>query len=534
MCYKVYTTYYCSMNRRLLLLLIIARMSGSIFAQNTQSPYSSRGFGEPEAFMTAYNKSLGGVVNGIRSKRTISLANPASVSGLTQVTLEFGFRGDYSTIFNSSGTRTAYNGNFNYFTLGFPVWRKPVIKQDTSRRTEDSEKKILREYKTIWSVAFGMTPYSSIFSSYYKTVDTSYGPIMNFYEKSGGLSRLFLMNGVNITKSLSVGLTTSYLFGQSRYRQAFYVNDSGVSRATFDDNNLRMSGFRFDFGVQGHVGRDSVFMSRGWNGTYDSIGRKAIVKRVRDKDSSIINGMKVLGYHNDTTWQRIQKKHMVGKHRGLEFIYGATVSNQSNLRYTVYRSILSRSNYYVSAPIDTILDESNVKGRTFIPMSYSAGFSLTLDHKWMIAADYKSDMWSKMDRKLFDDSFSNSSQISLGFAYRPQVDPDRMDLRRIGKKKRLMPNLEYRLGFRMLNTGYHFKDNLGNIRPMKEYGISFGIGIPKMRYDWDRTPIKTMINLTGEYIHRGTTTNGLIEENLFRITIGFTFPDVWFRKKQFY
>ena len=534
MYYTVYTTFYCSMNKHLFILFILTCLAGNMFAQNTHSPYSSKGFGEPEAFITAYNRALGGVVNGIRTKRTISLANPASLSGLTQVSLNLGFRGEYSSIFNNSGTRTSYNGNFNYITLGFPVWRKPVIRKDTSKRAEESERKILKEYRTIWSTAFGMTPYSSIFSSYYKTIDTSYGPILNYYEKSGGLSRLFIMNGVNITKSLSLGLTTSYLFGQSRDRRAFYVNDSGVSRATFDDNNLRLSGFRFDFGIQGHTSRDSVFKSRGWNGTYDSIGRKAVVGKVRDKDSSIVNGMKVLGYHIDTTWKRIQRKHMVTKYHGLEFIYGATASNQSNLRYTLYRSILSRSNYYVSAPIDTVLNESNTKGHTYIPMSYSAGFSVTLDHKWMIAVDYKTDMWSKMDRKLFNDSFSNSSQFSLGFAYRPEVDPDKMDMRRFGKKKRLKPNLEYRLGFRTLNTGYYFKDTLGNIKPMKEYGISFGIGIPKIRYDWDRTPIKTMINLTGEYIHRGTTANGLIAENLYRITIGFTFPDVWFRKRQFY
>jgi hypothetical protein len=64
-------------------------------------------------------------------------------------------------------------------------------------------------------------------------------------------------------------------------------------------------------------------------------------------------------------------------------------------------------------------------------------------------------------------------------------------------EKQRKANLEYRMGYRYLNTGLSFIDNNGRLTNINEYGISFGIGIPKLKEYWDgkKVIMKSMIIL---------------------------------------
>lgn len=480
---------------KILLTLLIAGISGIQAQNNTSSPYSIRGYGEIEEFNNAFCRSLGGASNGIRFENLFSYSNPASLGGTKLVLLDFGFRAEYNKVYSDSAAKTSYNGNINYFSLAFPVYRKPIIKKDTTQKVKTKTTKLYTEYKSIWNAAFGFAPYSSIHSSYSKLRDTTYGQTGNFYSRTGGLTRVYLINSVNITENFSIGLNASFIFGQMRSTDGFFLFDTGVSRATIQEKNTRMSGFKFDFGLQGQRNKDTLVT----------------------RDSVVENNTKVLKI----------KRHPI------RFVYGATINNSAQMNYTIFRQILNKSNYYVSAPLDTVLHQENKRGKTSLPFGYTAGFSVTYNNVWMLTADYKVDRWGKLKNSLFTDSFGSSSQISIGFAYRP--DYNIAMFKKTEGNKRFKPNLEYRFGFRTRNTGYYFKDNANNIVPLKEYGISFGIGIPKLRTEWDTKyiQVKSMFNITGEYIRRGTLVNGMISENIYRITIGFTLPDVWFRKRKF-
>lgn len=477
-----------------ILSLLLFSVYSSDAQNNTSSPYSIRAYGEIENFSTAYSRSLGGSINGIRSPRCVSFSNPASLGAISNVLLDFGFRLDYSKVYSETAINNGYNGNFNYFSLSFPVYRKPVIKKDTSVKQKTT--RLYTEYQTIWSTSFGITPYSSINASYSKLYDTTYGKIGNYYSRSGGLSRAFFMNSVNVTKNLTLGLNTEFIFGQSKSNEGYFLFDSGVTRATTHETNARMNGFKFNFGIQGVRNSDTI-------------------SRV---DSILDNGRMI---------QRIRKYP-------IRFVYGGTINNAAQLNYTVFRQVLNKSNYFLSSAIDTVLLEENKKGKTGLPLGYSLGFGVTFNNLYMITADYRSETWGDIKSTLFSDSFTNSSQISIGFAYRPDMDVEM--LKRKENNKGLKANLEYRLGFRMLNTGYNFKDNKGIISPLKEYGISFGIGIPKTRVEWDtkQVVLKSMFNLTGEYIFRGSIENGMPAERLYRLTLGFTLSDIWFKQRKFY
>ena len=480
------------MRIKTLFFLILLSVSAISAQNNTSSPYSIRGYGELESFNTAFSRSMGGASNGLRSPRAISYSNPASIGAVNMVLLDFGFRADGSKVYSETAVKTKYNGNFNYFSLSFPMYRKSVIKKDTTVRSKTT--RLYKEYRTVWAGAFGITPYSSINAAYSKIKDTTYGQIGNYYSSIGGLSRLFFINSVNITRNFSVGVNTSYIFGQSRSYAGYFLSDSGVTRATINEKNTRMSGFKFDFGLQGQM--------------HDTITRM---------DSVLENNVMVL-----------KKKRIP-----IRFVYGATLNNNAQLNYTIFRQILNKSNYYTVAGVDTVLLEENKKGKTSLPLGYSAGFSITYNNLWMLSADYRTERWGELSKGLFTDSFTNSSQFNVGLAYRPDANVDMFKRRE--KNRRYKANLEYRVGFRSLNTGYNFKDNSGKISPLKEYGISFGIGIPKTRMDYDQKQVvvKSLINITGEYIHRGTTTNGMIAEDMFRLTVGFTLADIWFVKRKY-
>ena len=61
---------------------------------------------------------------------------------------------------------------------------------------------------------------------------------------------------------------------------------------------------------------------------------------------------------------------------------------------------------------------------------------------------------------------------------------------------------------------------------INQYGISCGFGFPIKKSN-------TMINLSLEYIKRGTTQNDLIQEDYFRLGLSFSAKDLWFFKRKY-
>ncbi|MDD2489093.1 MAG: hypothetical protein PHD62_06480, partial [Bacteroidales bacterium] len=76
--------------------------------------------------------------------------------------------------------------------------------------------------------------------------------------------------------------------------------------------------------------------------------------------------------------------------------------------------------------------------------------------------------------------------------------------------------------------GFFYDDGMlefNNTR-INQYGISCGFGFPIKKSN-------TMINLSLEYIKRGTTQNNLIQEDYFRLGLSFSAKDLWFFKRKY-
>ncbi|MBD0277768.1 MAG: hypothetical protein ICV81_07360, partial [Flavisolibacter sp.] len=67
---------------------------------------------------------------------------------------------------------------------------------------------------------------------------------------------------------------------------------------------------------------------------------------------------------------------------------------------------------------------------------------------------------------------------------------------------------------------------------LPQFGVSFGAGLPITNYNRLSPNQFTIVNLSFEYSRRGNN-NNILKEDLFRISVGFNFSDVWFRKPRY-
>jgi hypothetical protein len=146
-----------------------------------------------------------------------------------------------------------------------------------------------------------------------------------------------------------------------------------------------------------------------------------------------------------------------------------------------------------------------------IPAKYTFGSGIGMDKKWFLGAEISFQENSKL-RNRFKDinnaTFENSTRISLGGYFVPKHD----------SFSNYFSRVIYRAGFRYENTGLVIRNESIN-----DYGMTFGIGLPVGL---------SKINLGFEFGKKGTTSQGLVQENYFNLNIGLSLNDLWFRKRE--
>ena len=89
------------------------------------------------------------------------------------------------------------------------------------------------------------------------------------------------------------------------------------------------------------------------------------------------------------------------------------------------------------------------------------------------------------------------------------------------KSKNMLARTEYRVGGRYEKSNLAIKGTGVDI-----FSVSAGFGIPISRS-------MSKVNLGVEYQQRGTSENGLIQENYYRVFVGITFADKWFYRYRY-
>lgn len=200
--------------------------------------------------------------------------------------------------------------------------------------------------------------------------------------------------------------------------------------------------------------------------------------------------------------------------------FGASGNLKQNLKGSqdFIEQTFLRDNDGADVRLDSISERSGVEGEVIYPASSTVGF--VVEHgkeagqkNWLLGLDFIYNKWD--DYRFFGaaDRVKTNWQVRAGGQYRPKP------------ARSYFSNVAYRAGF---STGPDYITAGGNL-PAWSATAGFGLPVPTSR----SSPYQySIINLALEYNQRGNDTNPL-KENLFRISLGLNFSDLWFTKRRY-
>ncbi len=195
---------------------------------------------------------------------------------------------------------------------------------------------------------------------------------------------------------------------------------------------------------------------------------------------------------------------------GTGFVYSLGSTSTTKEDFLAYTFSQSSTGYEYVHDTASIISINNKNGEVKLPQSFAVGLSLEKKNKWLFGVDFSKQNWSEYLYNNIKDSLDDSWRLSVGY----EIKPDFYSLN-------YLKRVSYRAGF-------HYGQSYLNIRNQNfdEFGISFGLGLPLRKS-------KSTINLAVEFGKKGTTENGLINENYTKISIGFSAYDYWFFKRKY-
>lgn len=182
-----------------------------------------------------------------------------------------------------------------------------------------------------------------------------------------------------------------------------------------------------------------------------------------------------------------------------------------------YRYTVSTSSTEVN---DTLSSYGGRELKLKLPTEVGAGLAWTHGSKWLVGLDWDWQKWSSYEQP---EIIASGGSVSYGmrggmysdrhkFTLGTEFTPNSMS-------RRFLNRVNYRAGVSYATSYYKFNSNNGP----KELSASIGFGIPIQNSLNNRS----ILNVSGQWVREFGST---INENSFRLTIGFTFNERWFAK----
>ena len=156
-----------------------------------------------------------------------------------------------------------------------------------------------------------------------------------------------------------------------------------------------------------------------------------------------------------------------------------------------------------------------------LPHMFGAGLMWNHNNQWKVGLDYTLQKWGdlkgvaieevgeKTDYVLRSGLYQDRTKVNLGLQYC------------YGERSRsFFKRLQYRAGASYATPYY----KVNGVDGPKELSVSAGFGIPIVNSYNNRS----FLNISGQWVK--SSAKDLIKENTFRINIGFTFNEDWFKK----
>lgn len=200
------------------------------FAQEgTSSPYSFYGIGDVRFKGTIENRSMGGL-SVMPDSIHLNIMNPATYSSLKLTTYALGGNISVNKLSSDSQNEKAKRTTLDYLAVGLPL------------------KKL--------GIGFGLIPYSSVgYNVSNSSTDGSGFRTDNYYRGDGGLNKVFLGFGYQVTKKLSIGVDAQYNFGKINTKSISmqYTSDGNqIQYGTREINISEARGVNFNMGLSFH------------------------------------------------------------------------------------------------------------------------------------------------------------------------------------------------------------------------------------------------------------------------------------------
>ncbi|MDR0970855.1 MAG: hypothetical protein LBM25_00510 [Bacteroidales bacterium] len=177
-------------------------------------------------------------------------------------------------------------------------------------------------------------------------------------------------------------------------------------------------------------------------------------------------------------------------------------------------NVLTRYTFTTSAGLDYMQDEIktvNSSNHITYPSTLGVGLSYERLNNFFFGFDARYVRWSefKLQTDYINQNLVDNIKVSLGGEYKPDAYGN------------FFQKSVYRLGVFYDSGMLEF-----NTKKINQYGVSLGIGFPIKKTN-------TMVNISFEYLKKGTTYNNLIKEDIFRIGLSFSAKDLWFFKRKY-
>ena len=187
---------------------------------------------------------------------------------------------------------------------------------------------------------------------------------------------------------------------------------------------------------------------------------------------------------------------------------GGTLSMQQTLTARNYEYWIASYNAVDTFISDTTYNAQAAKGSIVMPMTYSFGMQLARNDKWMVGVDYTSTQWNQFRKFGNVDSglASSTYRVALG----GELTPDATSLRSFWSR------VTYRVGL-YYGTGNIYLNNTTQYN----YGVTIGGSLPFHR-------ATDHIHFALDVGKLGTTSNGLLQDNYVKFSLGISLNDKWF------
>lgn len=165
---------------------------------------------------------------------------------------------------------------------------------------------------------------------------------------------------------------------------------------------------------------------------------------------------------------------------------------------------------------------TDVNATLELPNTFGIGFTYNYNKKLTVGMDYSMQQWSKTkfgvdtDDAILKGDFKETYEmadrhkISLGGEYIPNM---------LGRS--YFGHIKYRLG--AFYSAPYYK--IGGKRACDEMGVTAGFGLPVPRS-------RSILSISGQFVRVKGLEAQMVDENIFRVSIGLTFNERWFFKRR--